>query len=196
MYEYTVLCIWSLLTDVFIVLMFKVNNMYVYFCPVNHCIFCLLFTWWCNHDSLFFQERVGCVHCCKFPSWQQLNHRNIRLMEGNEKCRHQNNWPVKELCGICVSEFIANIFSTLSHVGIFNPALGSVLSCVAPIPFSLVQLSPLPCVNKYIECLLYTYTVCKGEGVGFLSLQTDKHLPQSPFKGNFFRWRHFAFVSI
>jgi hypothetical protein len=44
---------------------------------------------------------------------------------------------------------IANFLCTFSHVGIFNPALGSVLSYVAPLPFSLVQLSPLPCVNKY-----------------------------------------------
>ncbi len=26
--------------------------------------------------------------------------------------------------------------------------------------------------------------------------QTDKHLPQSPFTGQFFRWRHFALASI
>jgi hypothetical protein len=59
---------------------------------------------------------------------------------------------------------IASFLCTSSHVGIFNPALGSVLSCVALLPFSLVQLSlssPIACVNKYT---VYTYTVCKGGG--------------------------------
>ncbi len=28
------------------------------------------------------------------------------------------------------------------------------------------------------------------------SINSDKHLPQSPFTGQFFRWRHFALVSI
>jgi hypothetical protein len=46
---------------------------------------------------------------------------------------------------------VAYFFCTFGHVGIFNPALESVLSYVASLPFSLVQLSPppLPCVNKY-----------------------------------------------
>jgi hypothetical protein len=42
---------------------------------------------------------------------------------------------------------------------------------------------PLPCVNKYT---VYTYTVCKGDGVWVSWPQTDKHLPQSPFIGQFF----------
>jgi hypothetical protein len=53
---------------------------------------------------------------------------------------------------------------TVSHVGIFDPALRT----VAPLLFSLVQLfppHPLPCVNRY-SILVYTYTVCKEVGVG------------------------------
>jgi hypothetical protein len=45
---------------------------------------------------------------------------------------------------------------------------------------------PLPSVNKNT---VYTYTVCKGRGYGFLEgrgPQTDKHLPQSPFTGKLF----------
>jgi hypothetical protein len=57
---------------------------------------------------------------------------------------------------------------TFSHVGIFNSALRSVLSPVTPLPFTLVQLSPLPpfpaslspCVNNY--CILYTRILCEG----------------------------------
>jgi hypothetical protein len=32
--------------------------------------------------------------------------RKIRLKEGNEKCRHLTNLPVKGLCGRCLSVFI------------------------------------------------------------------------------------------
>jgi hypothetical protein len=41
---------------------------------------------------------------------------------------------------------------------------------LAPLTFSLVELSPppLPCVNKYT---VYTYTVCKGGAYGVLGLR-------------------------
>ncbi len=56
-----------------------------------------------------------------------------------------------------------------------------------PIPFSLVQIfPPLPCVNKCV----------KGGRVRVSGAQTNKHLPQSPFTGKFFRWRHFALPSM
>ncbi len=72
----------------------------------------------------------------------------------------------------------------------FDPALWT----VAPLTFSLVQLPPLLCVNKYT---VYTYTVCKGGGgSGGSGPQTNKHLPQSPFTGPFFRWRHLALSSM
>jgi hypothetical protein len=29
--------------------------------------------------------------------------RKIRLVESNAKCRHQKNWPVRGLCGRCLS---------------------------------------------------------------------------------------------
>ncbi len=60
---------------------------------------------------------------------------------------------------------IANFLRTFNHVGIFDPALWSVLSPVAPLPFSLAQLSPLPCVKKYlvrIQCVI----VGGGRGMG------------------------------
>ncbi len=63
---------------------------------------------------------------------------------------------------MCLSEFIDR--DTVSHVGIFNPALGT----VAPLPFTLVQVSPppLPCVNK---CTVYPRIQCVrgGGGMGF-----------------------------
>jgi hypothetical protein len=72
---------------------------------------------------------------------------------------------------------MADFLCTVSHIGIFDPALLT----VALLTFSLVQLShPLTYVNKY--------TVSKGgRGVWGHIGQIDKHLPQSPFTGEFFR---------
>jgi hypothetical protein len=58
------------------------------------------------------------------------------------KCRHLNKLTCKgTLRHVFTRGYrleIANLLRTFSHVGIFNPALGP----VAPLPFSLVQLSP------------------------------------------------------
>jgi hypothetical protein len=37
---------------------------------------------------------------------KSLEHRKRRLIEGNAKCRHLKKWPVKGLCGRCLSEFM------------------------------------------------------------------------------------------
>jgi hypothetical protein len=61
-----------------------------------------------------------------------------------------------------------------------------------PLKPSLWLAPPRPCVNKYT---VYTFTVCKGgRGLWGSGSQTDKHLPQSPFTGQFFK--HFALASI
>jgi hypothetical protein len=44
--------------------------------------------------------------------------------------------------------------------------------------------------------ILYTVTKGRGGGVWGSGPQTDKHLPQSPFTGHFFRWRHCALPSM
>jgi hypothetical protein len=68
------------------------------------------------------------------------------------------------------------------------------LKKVAPLIFSLVQLFPLPltlCIS-----ILYTrmYIVQCVRGGGFSGSQTDKHLPQSPFTGKFFKMTTFCIV--
>jgi hypothetical protein len=45
---------------------------------------------------------------------------------------------------------------------------------------SLVHLSPVPCVNKYL------YTVCVCGGGGGSGPQIDKHMPQSSITGQLF----------
>jgi hypothetical protein len=86
--------------------------------------------------------------------------------------------PVKGLCGRCLSEF-RETGDAVRYVGISNPALWT----VAPLTYSLVQLSPL-------SLPVYTYTrtntVCKRRGVWGSVPQTDNHLPQSPLTSQFF----------
>ncbi len=94
---------------------------------------------------------------------------------------------------------IVNFLCTYIHVGILNLALGSVLSCVAPLLFSLVQLfhpTPLPCVNKY-TVILYTRIQCvRGRGFEVLGLRQINNWRKVPLKVNFFKWPHFTLVSI
>ncbi len=87
-----------------------------------------------------------------------LNHELINFIDTKAKCRHIKNWPVKGLCGRCVSEFIDWRYS--QSWWYFRP---SFLNCC---PSNLLSGStlppPLPCVNKNT---VYTYTVCRGRGV-------------------------------
>ncbi len=73
---------------------------------------------------------------------RRLRHRRIRFIEDDANCRHQQKFTCKgTLRQVFIKVYrleIANFLCTFSHVGIFNPALGSVLSCVAPFPVSLV----------------------------------------------------------
>ncbi len=84
----------------------------------------------------------------------------IRLIEGNAKCRHLKKFTCKgTLRQVVIRVYrleIANFLCTVSHVGIFDLALWT----VAPLSFSLVQLSaPLPPSQ-------YKQTMCGWEGVG------------------------------
>jgi hypothetical protein len=122
--------------------------------------------------------------------------RMIRLIEGNEKCCHLKNWPVKGLCDRCLY---------LSEVQ--NPI---------PTP-------PPPYTLCMYTCIQYTYSQREGgelrelnqrEGkrcnssqswvenanmkacISLQSINSDKQLSQSSFTCQFFRWRHFAVVSM
>ncbi len=131
------------------------------------------------------------------------------------------NWPVKGLCGRCLSEFIDEI--PVSHVGIFDPALWT----VAPLPISLVQLSPLPCVKvKYVQtvcgcewggggcCVLLETIFCRSltlpiwpDSEPTKLLDHPKQISEGGLRQkdtcrkvrlqiSFFRWQYFALVSI
>ncbi len=92
---------------------------------------------------------------------------------------------------------VAATYTTFSHVGLFQPSLGSVLSWVAPLPFSLVQFSPPPPSLCEYLCILYSRIQCvRRGGYGVQGLRQTNTCRKSPFTDQFFRWRHFALVSI
>jgi hypothetical protein len=110
------------------------------------------------------------ISCKPAPAWSLMIpvhledsfHGLINYKDTKVKCRHLKQFTCKLTC-VYQSLFT---WDTVSHVDIFDPALWN----VAPLPFSLVQLSPLPCVIKHT---VYTYTVCKG-GIWGSRPQTDK----------------------
>jgi hypothetical protein len=71
--------------------------------------------------------------------------------------------------------------------------LPSFLNCCPSRLLSGSTLAPPP--SQWISTV-YSVTVCKGGGVWGSGPQTDNHLPQSPFTGQFFTWRHFALPSM
>ncbi len=83
-------------------------------------------------------------------------------------------------------------WDTVSHVGIFDPALWTVVA----LPFSLVQLISflLPCVHK--DSILYTRIPCVRGGYGVLGLRQINTCRKIPLQVNFFRWLHFALPSM
>ncbi len=89
-------------------------------------------------------------------SWRYLNY-------GPVLYRHQNKMLSSKKIDLLRD------FATVSHVGISDSALWSVVPL------------PSPCVNMYT---VYTYTMCGG-GVWGSGPQRDKHLQQSPLKGQF-----------
>ncbi len=95
-------------------------------------------------------------------------HGIINYIDTKAKCRHLKQFTCKGTLrqGRCFSEFLDCRYN--GHVG-----------------FYLVQLSPL---LVWIS-ILYTHKQCVGVVWSF-GPRTDKHLPQSPLKGQFFMWQH------
>jgi hypothetical protein len=119
----------------------------------------------------------------------------VRIIEGNAKCRHLTKLTCK---GTLHQVFIrinrleiANFLSTFSlH---FNPPLGSVMSCVAPLPFSLINSPSLPPPFPVWIRVNYPCIQCvRGMGYGVLGLK-QLNLPQNPFKGKVFWMTTFWF---
>jgi hypothetical protein len=105
------------------------------------------------YSVLFFVHKSASSAAPQIPLCRMLlglNHWLIDFIETKAKCRHLKKLTSK---GTLRQVFI-RVYRLEIHVGIHNPALWT----IAPLTFSLVQLSPLP----HFHVL---YTGCK-EGVG------------------------------
>ncbi len=103
-------------------------------------------------------------------------------IDTKSKCRHLKKLTCKGLWGRCTVYQSYWTGDTVSLVGIFDPVLWS----VAPLTFSLVQLSPPPPPLPVWISILYTRIHSRWGGVWGSMPQADKHLPQSPFTVKFF----------
>ncbi len=127
-------------------------------------------------------------------------HGLINYIDIKAKCRHlKKSWPVKGLCGSCLSKFIDWRFS--QSCWYFRLSL---MNCCPSNIFS-GSTSPLPSVKvEYRQSVwlwpdweptkLLDHPKQKPRRGG--APQTDKHLSQSTFTGQFFRWLPFALVFI
>ncbi len=102
---------------------------------------------------------------------RRLRRRKIRLIEDNTKCLHLKKLTYKGTLQVFIRLEIANFLCTFSHVVIFNPTLGSVLS---PCLWFNSPPLPLPCVSKYTE---YAYTVWAYEVLGLRQINTCHKVP-------------------
>jgi hypothetical protein len=129
------------------------------------------------YEYFIFILRRSCVYA-RASNPDTCTHGLINYIDTIAKCRHLNNWPVKGICGMRLSEFMDWIY--YQSCWYFRPSF--VNYCPSP---SLWFNSPSP----------YTYTVCKVWGS---EPQTNKHLPRRkvPLQVIFFRWRHFAKPSM
>ncbi len=102
-------------------------------------------------------ERLG----CKYNRRSELQkHGLVNYIDTKGKCRHLKILTCNgtSLGAGATSEFIDWWYSQWCWY--FRR---SFVNC-CPSTFSLVQLSPPPCVSKYT--VLYTYSVCRGGGMG------------------------------
>ncbi len=109
------------------------------------------------------------------------------------KCRHLKNWPVKGRCGRCLLEVMWIIASLTFSMVYLPPPLSLCQSLVNT--DSVWQVGRRGCW-VLLETIFYmSLTLCIWP-YSKPTRHMDRHLPQSPFAGPFFRWRHFALLSI
>ncbi len=121
-----------------------------------------------GHESLGFSRKDDGGHPRMLrnqSSWAvRVYRRKIILIEGNANWRHLNKLTYKwTLRQVFIRVYRLKIASFLY----FQPSFGICVAplCVAPLPFSVVQLfppRPLPCVNNYT-----VYIRQQGGGMGF-----------------------------
>ncbi len=123
------------------------------------------------------------LYFCKYLSisvWIPISFENwkIRLIEGNAKCRHQKNRPVKGLCGRCLSFWRPEPHPTppciLLYSILMHPSKGGELNQRGNSSQSWVK---IPTWLMYLQ-----------------SINSFKHLPQSPSTGQVFKKTAFCYI--
>jgi hypothetical protein len=126
------------------------------------------------------------------PWWNRLKdktHRRQCTMSSSKKLTCKGT--LRQVF-IKVYKDIANFLRTFSQVAIvFSTQLFDCTLPCCPSPLLSVSTLPPPPFLMWIS-VLYTRRQCLRGGGWGSGPQTDKHQPQSPFTGQFFRWRHFA----
>jgi hypothetical protein len=113
----------------------------------------------------------------KYPCTDAPMHGLINNIDTKAKCRLK-----KLICKGTLQQVFIRVYRLEIHQLCCYSRLSFVNSC--PLPFSLVQLPPPPCVNKYS---VYRYTVCREEGMGngVLDLRQIKTCSKVPLQVNF-----------
>ncbi len=112
------------------------------------------------------------------------DHGLFNNIDTKAKCRHLK----KLTCKGTLRQVFIRVYRLEIHLDmlVFSTELCELL----PLQFlSASNPPPLPCVNKYTV----RYSVQGGGGIWGLGPQTDKHLPQSPFKDQLFQTTTFCF---
>ncbi len=144
-----------------------------------------------GRGSFLFLPRISTCWSTGFLQETCVN-RLINYLDTKARCRHLKNWPVKGVCGMCLSYIID--WRCRQSSWYFRPSFVNCCPCNF-LSGSTFPPTPLPCVNKYTVCI-HVYSFVRGGGsMGFWASE-DKQLPQSPFTGQFFGWRHFALSSM
>ncbi len=87
--------------------------------------------------------------CCFFNNGlnrvmhSRRTHRLITYTDTKAKCRHQKNWPIREFCGRCLSEFIDWRFNE-SVMLVFSTQLCELLSLWPSLWFNSSPPFPFP----------------------------------------------------
>jgi hypothetical protein len=111
--------------------------------------------------------------------------KKMGLIEGNAKCCHLKNLPVKGLCGRCLSVWGAEPHAPLPTVYVYTVYL---FTRGGGESWTREKVRGAT-VHKAGSKMSTWLTVLQSKN-------SDKHMPQRPFTGHFFRWRQFALVSI
>ncbi len=122
-----------------------------------------------------------------FCGFVSVTHGLINYIDTKAKCRRLRKLTcIGTLRQVFVRVYTVDWrYSQSCWYCIFDPALWTVATNL----LSGWTIPPTPpiCVNKYtLYCTVYTYICSVCGGGGGSGPQTNKHLPQSPFRGKFF----------